>query len=186
MHTGIHKRRIAAKVSLLLISTSMSIVAVTNAQEAKSFLLTAYANAAGGENLVSGRYNAALAQITSNEQALATPERDRKTNACVAYAALGQLRQARVACDAAVTAAQRHTSHSFRGLSKDRVGASDDVAIAYTNRAIVHSLSHKAVSSAEDLAKAHSLAPTADFVARNIATFRDSHGGAAQVAVTAR
>jgi hypothetical protein len=180
------KRRIATKVTFLLISTSMSILAATHAQEARSFLLTAYANAAGGENLVAGRYDAALAQITSSEQALATPQRVKKTNACVAYAALRRLSEARVACDAAVTAAQRDKTHSFQGPSSDRVDGNDDVAIAYTNRAIVQSLSHKAVSSAEDLAKAHSLAPTADFVARNIAVFRYTRGGAAQVAVTVR
>jgi len=57
------------------------------------------------------------------------------------------------------------------------------VAIAYTNRAIVHMLSKDSASAKADLERAKSLAPTADFVSRNLAAVQSSRSTIAQLEV---
>jgi hypothetical protein len=49
------------------------------------------------------------------------------------------------------------------------------LAIAYSNRAVLHWLSKDAVAAARDLAEAAALTPKADFVARNITALRSPH-----------
>ena len=57
------------------------------------------------------------------------------------------------------------------------------VAIAYTNRAVVHLMSSDTASAKADLAKAQSLAPKAEFVSRNIAALQSSRSTIAQLEV---
>jgi hypothetical protein len=185
MNSVLH-RKSAPKVTLLFASVAVSLSAVTHAQPDTPFLLTAYVDAVGGERLIAGQYDTALVQIRSATQTDANTEVVNKTNACVALAVLKQLDQARQACDDAVTAASRDRLHSSGVVSKSRLDENESVAIAYTNRAVVHSLANEAVSSAEDLAEAYSLAPTSKFVARNIATFRTSHNAAVGLEVVSR
>jgi hypothetical protein len=85
-----------------------------------------------------------------------------------------------------VSAANRDRMHSSGIVSRSRLDENESLAIAYTNRAIVHSLAHEGVSSAENFAEAHSLAPTSDFVARNIAAFRTIRFAPAGVEVVSR
>jgi hypothetical protein len=183
---SVFHRKSAPQVALLLASVAASLSAVTQAQPDSPFLLTAYADAVGGERLIAGQYDTALVQIRNATQTDVNAEGVNKTNACVALAVLKQLDQARQACDEAVTAANRDKLHSSGVVSKSRLDENESVAIAYTNRAVVHSLANEAVSSAEDLAEAHSLAPTSEFVARNIAAFRTSRNVAAGLQVVSR
>jgi len=179
------RRKSAPGVALLLASITSSLSAVAHAQPDSPFLLTAYVDAVGGERLIAGQYDTALVQIRSAAQT-DTAKVVNKTNACVALAVLKQLAQARKACDDAVTAASRDRLHSSGVVSKSRLDENESVAIAYTNRAVVHSLSKEAVSSAEDLAEAYSLAPASEFVARNIAAFKISRTVAAGLEVVSR
>jgi hypothetical protein len=180
------RRKSMPTAALLLASFSVSMTALTHAQGDNPFRLTAYADAAGGERLIAGQYDTALVQIRSAAQTGADAEIVNKTNACVAHAALRQLDQARKACDDAVTAANSDRMHASGIVSKSRLDEDESVAIAYANRAVVHSLAHEAVSCAEDLAEAYSLAPTSQFVVRNIAAFRTSRVVAAGVEVVSR
>lgn len=173
------------KVALLL-ATATSLSVAAQAQPGRGFVLTAYSDAVGGERLLAGHYSAALVQIRGAKNGTAGTAVVKTTNACVAYAILGKLTEARAACDAAVAAATLERSHATGVVSKSRADEDSSVAIAYSNRAIVRSLSHQAVSSAEDLAEAHSLAPQSDYVVRNIAAFRQVPGTVAQLEVSAR
>jgi hypothetical protein len=47
-------------------------------------------------------------------------------------------------------------------------------------------MSNEAVSSAEDLAEAHSLAPQSEYVVRNIAAFKQAPGSGAQLEISPR
>jgi hypothetical protein len=183
---SLNRRRSAPKVALLLASFAASMSATTHAQQESPFALTAYADAAGGERLIAGQYDTALVQIRSAPQTEANAPGVDKTNACVAHAVLKQLDQAGKACDEAVTAANRDRMHSAGIVSRSRLDENESLAIAYTNRAIVHSLAHEGVRCAEDLAEAYSLAPTSDFVVRNIAAFRTSRTAPAGVEVVSR
>jgi hypothetical protein len=180
------RRKSMPKVALLLASVATSLSAVTQAQPDSPFLLTAYVDAVGGEQLIAGQYDTALVQIRSAMQTDTTADVVNTTNACVALAVLKQLDQARKACDDAVTAANRDRLHSSGVVSKSRLDENESVAVAYMNRAVVHSLSNEAVSSAEDLAEAHALAPRSEFVARNIAAFRTSRDVVAGLEVVSR
>ncbi|MDB6045020.1 MAG: hypothetical protein JWM63_3571 [Gammaproteobacteria bacterium] len=183
---SVFHRHSAPMAALLLAGVAASLPAVTRAQPDSPFLLTAYVDAVGGERLVAGQYDTALVQIRSATQTDVSADVVNKTNACVALAELKQLAQARQACDDAVTAASRDRLHSSGVVSKSRLDENESVAIAYTNRAVVHSLAKEAVSSAEDLAEAYSLAPAAEFVARNIAAFRTNRNVAAGLEVVSR
>jgi hypothetical protein len=169
----------------LLAVTSLCVSAATVAEPAKGFVLTAYPDAVGGEHLLSGHYSAALEQIRGAKSGAGSAQVFKTTNTCVAYAMMRRLSAARVACDAAVAAATLDRSHVSGLVSKSRAEEDALVAIAYSNRAIVHSLAREAVSSAEDLAEAHSLAPESEYVARNIAAFKQAPGSAIPVEIGA-
>jgi hypothetical protein len=106
------------------------------------------------------------------------------TNLCVAHTAMRHWNEARVACDAAIKDAERRKPRGFVSPLSDAVDHNTYIAIAYSNRAVVHWLSKEAVPAAEDLAKAHKTAPQADFVVRNILAFKAPHRALPQVAVT--
>jgi hypothetical protein len=146
------------------------------AQQQVGFVLTAYADTVGSQSLLAGHYDAAIAEIRSARRGTASTDVVADTNACVAYAVRHRLAEAQSACDRAVLAATRAKSHSSGVVSSSRQAEDATVAIAYANRAVVRALALKKVGSAEDLAEAHSLAPDADFVTRNIAAFRTTTG----------
>jgi hypothetical protein len=163
---------------------TLSLAGAAHATEAhKPFVLTAYSNGAGGKNLLAGKYELALTEIeaSKNNTIMASTH---ATNLCVAQTALRHWNEARVACDAAIKDAVRRKPRGFVSPLSDAVDHDTYIAIAYSNRAVVHWLSKEAVPAAEDLAKAHKMAPHADFVARNILAFKAPHRALPQVAVT--
>ncbi len=148
--------------------------------------MTAYTNGAGGKSLVAGDFDAAVAQVRRNTADAMTLQ----TNRCVAYTMTGQFDSAQSVCDSAI----RNARHDLSGVSAStlwqREMLSEYLAIAYSNRAVLHWLSHDAVAAARDLADAVELSPKAEFVARNITALRSPHdtrpqeNAVAQVAVT--
>src|SRR5579862_5818723 len=102
----------ATRITTILVATGLCLTAVTQAAQRNPFLLTVYADAPGGRPLVSGHYAAALLELRSAPAATLSAAVLDKTNACVAYAALRRLPEAREACDAAVTATDRDKTHS--------------------------------------------------------------------------
>jgi len=164
-----HKVSVAKVVSLLVAS---SLLVATGAQAAETahtpLVLTAYSNGVGGPDLVQGKYDVALAQIQRFKPQLMMASSAKDTNLCVAYAATKQLAEAKTACNAALKSAKYDKLSSSRFSS----GGSREnayIAIAYTNRAVVHMLSRDQASATADLDHAKALAPDADFVARNLA-----------------
>ena len=166
--------------------TAIGACAATQAEPGKGYVLTAYADAAGADQLLTGHYSAALVTIRGTKGATADSEVVRETNACVAYVMLRRLPEARTACDRAVTAATTDRSHAKGVVSWSRVQEDSAVATALSNRAIVHALSNEVVGSAEDLAEAHSLAPQSDYVVRNIEAFKRLPGVPGQPTLVAR
>jgi hypothetical protein len=184
MDTRLSHRKFVTRITSVVV-TALCATTAAQAAPAQGFVLTAYSDAVGGERLLSGQYSAALVQIRGAKTGAGGAEVVRKTNACVAYAVLGKLSEARVACDAALAAATLDRSHAKGVVSRSRSEEDSSVAIAYSNRAIVHSLSNEAVGSAEDLAEAHSLAPQSAYVVRNIAAFKQAPGSLTQLEVAA-
>jgi hypothetical protein len=145
-------------------------VAATQAADvaATPMMLTAYVNGAGGESLISGQYDAAIAQLKQDRPNGATAYSAKMNNLCVAYTITKQLTDAKAACTAAVKAAKYDRLSSQRyapGSSRENAY----VAIAYANRAVAAMLAQDSVSAKSDLERARSLAPSAEFVSRNMA-----------------
>lgn len=154
-------RALGAGLALLLASASAL------AGDAQRFVFTAYSDAAGGADVVAGRYHAALAQLKIYPRMTDLDAAATNTNRCVAYSMTLQWRAARTACDAAVRASDEQPMRSGNSL-----------AVAYANRAVMFWLSNDDVAAGKDLARAQALSPHAQFVARNVAALR-IHGAVA-------
>jgi len=151
------------------------------ADGAQRFVFTAYSDAAGGADVVAGRYQAALVELGHHSDILDLDPAADKTNRCVAYSMTLHWQQAQAACDAAVDAATQEWSAQPAWLPPANP---DSLAVAYTNRAVLRWLAHDDAAAREDLAKAQKLSPHAGFVALNIAALK-LHAEMAQAVVSA-
>jgi hypothetical protein len=149
------------------------------ADGAQRFVFTAYSDAAGGADVVSGRYQAALEELATHRDIMDHDQSAANTNRCVAYSMTLHWQEARAACDAAVHAAveQRRSAQASWLPSSN----TESLAVAYANRAVVNWLSHDDAAARADLAKARDLSPQSGFVAHNLAALA-MHAGMAQVA----
>ena len=155
-------RALGAGLALALASTAAL------ADGAHRFVFTAFSDATGGDEVVAGRYGAALEKLTS---AGVTGRLDRSavdTNRCVAYSMSLRWQEARAACDAAVQMAMEQRTRPPVWWDWMHTSADDYLAVAYANRAVVRWLSNDDAAAREDLAKAQALAPGADFIAKNL------------------
>jgi tetratricopeptide (TPR) repeat protein len=180
-----NKRSAAKSLSLLIAGSLLTTAAAQAAEAARNpLVLTAYYNGVGGTDLLNGKYDTALADIQKYKPQMSLMASAKATNLCVALAATKQLTEAKTACDAALKMARDDKLSSSRftpGTSHDNAY----IAVAYANRAVVHMLSHDEASAKADLEKAQGLAPSADFVARNVAAVSSSSSSTiAQLDVT--
>ena len=129
-------------------------------------VLSAYVDAADGENLLAARYDAVIATLGSHGQHFKQDALAASTNLCVAYIMMHRWGEANPACDEAVQFAKLELPEmaQFPFHSHDV-----HVAAAYSNRAVLESLEHRSMRAADDLAKARALAPDSEFVAQNLA-----------------
>jgi len=179
-----NKRGVPKSASLIVTSSLLAAAAAQAAETTHTpLVLTAYYNGVGGNELISGKYDLALTEIQTYKPQMALAASAKATNLCVAYAATRQLPAAMTACDAALKSAKEDRLSASR-LTPGSSHENAYVAIAYANRAVVHMLSRDAASAKADLAKAQSLAPKADFVARNVAAVDNSRSTIAQLQVT--
>jgi hypothetical protein len=171
-------------VSLLIAATSAVATGAQAAERAHTpMVLTAYSNGAGGSNLLKGNYTDALAEIQHYKPNAMLPASAKATNLCVAYAVTKQLSAAKDACNAALKQAKYDRLTASRYAS----GATQEnayVAVAYSNRAVVHMLAKDEASAKADLERAKVLAPNAEFVSKNaIAVASKSRSTIAQLEV---
>jgi tetratricopeptide (TPR) repeat protein len=143
------------------------------ADGAHRFVFTAYSDAAGGADVVAGRYQAALEELEHHRDIMDLDPSAANTNRCVAYSMTLHWQEARTACDAAVhAAAEQQRSAQASWLPSSNI---ESLAVAYANRAVVNWLSHDDAAARQDLAKARELSPRATFVAQNLAALK-MHG----------
>ena len=152
-HSHLRARAIGAGLALALVSGAAL------ADGAHRFVFTAYTDAAGGEEVLEGRYRAALLELRDRPDIMELDPSATNTNRCVAYSMTLQWQQARAACDEAVREATQASDGEY-------------VALAYANRAVMRWMTHDETAAEEDLTKARELAPRADFVAQNVAALR--------------
>lgn len=131
----------------------------------KRLTLMAFETAAGGRALVSGRTERAIDQIYAKSTRSVSAQT--LTNLCVANTALRRYDDAHKTCDAAVASANAKRSKGYRpGVSRQMLDAS--AAAAYSNRAVLHLLSHNTPAAQNDLASARAISPRAFYVMRNL------------------
>jgi hypothetical protein len=179
-----HKRHLGKLASATAIAASsiLSVAAVQAETTSTPMVLTAYINGAGGESVIAGKFDAALKEIGTDHSMSSTAYSAKLTNLCVTYAAKKQLTEALSACDLAVRTAKYDRISSQR-YSPGSPRENAYVAIAYTNRAVVHMMSKDSESAKSDLARAKSLAPTAEFVSKNLAAVQNTSSKIAQLNV---
>ena len=169
---------LAAAVSLLLGQA-------VQADPAHNFVLTAYSNGMGGADLISGNYGAAAEALHSHPTLSEFDASTTSNNRCVALAMTKQFDSAHKACDQAVRDAQQERALLPSYQYWARKFKNDYLAVALSNRAVLHWISSDTEAAANDLKKAETLSPNADFVMRNRAALEYSHAApaVAQVAV---
>ncbi len=166
-----NRGRYAQAVSLGILTATLA--GAAHAADSDAFVLVAYSNRTGGENLSSGDfghaaqavYAASPTELTSDPQALAT-------NRCVAYAMTGQMDKAHAACDAAVHAARASDGAAALWNPKSRHESDAASAVAYSNRAVLHWLDADLPAAEADLARARTLDPQAQFIVANLTALR--------------
>jgi len=144
---------------------------VAHADQPNKFVMTAYENSSGGDNIVSGDYATALAKMRyahSDDSAITT-------NKCVAYTMTAQFATARSMCDDAVTEAKKDLLHSSSVSLWERGMLEQSLAIAYSNRAVLDWLSHDPSAAERDLSDAQALSPQGDYVAHNVNALHSPH-----------
>jgi len=159
----------AAAVALLLGQAAQA------ADPDHNFVLTAYSNGTGGTELISGNYGAAAEALHSPPPITAFDASTTSNNRCVAFTMTKQWDSARIACDQAVRDAQHERSMLPSYEYWARKFKNDYLAVALSNRAVLHWMSADSAAAANDLKRAEELSPTADFVAHNRAALEYSH-----------
>jgi len=180
-HTG----KLAAATAAIPFSALAIFSAVAaNAADvtAPKLMLTAYINGAGGESVMAGKYDEALTEIKRDRAASSDAYTAKITNQCVTYTVMKQIPQAMSACDEALRAAKYDRLSALRFAPGSAIQNSY-VAIAYTNRAVVHMMAKDIEGAKSDLARAKSLAPDAEFVSKNLLAMETSSSKIAQVNV---
>ena len=170
---------LAAAVSLLLGSAAQA------GEQSHNFVLTAYSNGTGGPDLISGNYAAAAEALHYPFNMTLSDASTTSNNRCVALTMTKQWDSARVACNQAVRDAQQEKAMLPSYQYWARKFKNDYLAVALSNRAVLHWMSSDPAAAANDLKRAAALSPKADFVARNLAALEYSHtgGAVAQVSV---
>lgn len=181
-HTG----KLASAIAATSIFSGLAIFSAVAANAADvtapKLMLTAYINGAGGESVMAGKYDEALTEIKRDRSASSDTYTAKITNQCVTYAVMRQLPQALSACDEALRAAKYDRMSTLR-YAPGAVSQNSYVAIAYTNRAVVHMMSKDVEGAKSDLARAKSLAPDAEFVSKNLLAMGTTSSKIAQLDV---
>lgn len=176
-------RQVSPITISLLTSALMWVAPTVNATErgADQFMVRVYSNGLGSQEILRGRYEAALAQIETSRGVDEAMRFEAATNLCVAQMMAGRFESARTACDAAVKSA-RASAIATPTWGPPAGGAhQEDVAVAYANRAVLHWLTDDAQGAANDLAQAKRLSSKADFVTRNVTALLSSHSTVTQI-----
>jgi hypothetical protein len=106
--------------------------------ESGKLTLSGYIDAAVGEQLMAGNYDAVINKLAPHMSEFTSDEVAASTNLCVAYVASGRLHEAQGACNEAIAMARlmdRDVSLS------ERLAHTDALSVAYANRAVLTRLS---------------------------------------------
>jgi len=150
--------RFAALAWLLLAA------AVHANEPSRKLTLSVYLDTAGADSVLAGKYDVAIKQLGSHGASFQRDQIAASTNLCVALIMSRQWDQARSTCDEAVNDARFNTADNTLGARQEQ---QKEMAIAYSNRAVLEYLTDKPQNATRDVERAHSLAPSTEFVSQN-------------------
>jgi len=149
------------------------------AQAHGKLVLSAYADRAAGESLLAGRYGEVIARLGARGVEFASDAVAASTNLCVAYVMTRQWNAAHAVCDEAVERARLDAAEL---TIYARELHAEEVALAYSNRAVLEWLSDRKRDAADDLSRAQAFSPSSEFVTRNLTALRANGVAAPPVA----
>lgn len=167
----------AAAASLLLGATALA------ADGGHSFVLTAYSNGQGGPELLNGDFASATKVLSHVSPTFALQTSTTSNNRCVAMAVTRQWDAARAACDQAVRDAQLDKINLPSYQYGARRNQDEYLAIALSNRAVLHWMSSESEAAASDLKRAQMLSPSSATVLQNKQALEQSRTSVARVDV---
>jgi hypothetical protein len=184
---GSYSRNSRENGSWLGLAAAASLLLGSAAQAGEhNFVLTAYTNGRGGQALVTGDYEAAGKALSYKPTLSAFDTSTNSNNRCVSLTVTKQWDAAKTACDKAVRDAERDKTMlpSFESWAQ---GAQDNfIAVALSNRAVLHWMADNSEAAAADLKRAEQLAPKSAFVQRNKSALEYSHREATRVDVASK
>lgn len=174
-----------ATVALAPIAILASMLSITSAQAdipGKKLVLSVFLDTPGAASVLAGDYAAAIRKLGSHSPYDQSGTLAADTNLCVAYTMTQQWDAAHSKCDAAVIDARMRGADDVFDF-----GASHNaqLAIAYSNRAVLNWLQNRPDKAVADVTRARSLAPKSDFVAQNWATVNGKPDNATGPAIAA-
>jgi hypothetical protein len=151
-----------------------------------NFVLTAYTDGRGGRALISGDYAAAGKALGFKPTLAAFDTSTNSNNRCVSLTVTKQWDAARGACDKAVSDAERERTTLPATQSWAQSVEDNYVAVALSNRAVLHWMADESDAAAADLERAAALSPKSAFVQRNKSALEFSHRQLARADVASK
>lgn len=174
-------------LSVLGLAAAASLLLGSAAQAGEhNFVLAAYTNGRGGQALVSGDYDAAGKALGFKPTLSAFDTSTNSNNRCVSLTVTKQWDAARAACDKAVSDAERDRTSLTAFEIWARPAENDYVAVALSNRAVLHWMTDESDAAAADLERAAALSPKSAFVQRNKSALEFSHKQLARADVASK
>jgi hypothetical protein len=133
--------------------------------------LSVYEETPGARNVLKGNYQDAIKQLKDVRMNRETEYTS--TNLCVALIMTSQTEAAKPVCDDAIVQAKGRMPPSLFHASASEKAL---LALAYSNRAVLSWLRKQPDSAAEDVTRAHALAPDANFVMANWLVYNSKNG----------
>jgi len=175
------------QLSWLGLAAAASLLLGSAAQAGEhNFVLTAYTNGRGGEALVTGDYDSAGRALSYKAAPSSFDTSTNSNNRCVSLTVTKQWDAARAACDKAVRDAEHEKAALPAFESWARSTENDYVAVALSNRAVLHWMADESDAAAVDLKRAEALSPKSAFVLRNKSALEYSHHESARVDVASK
>ncbi len=146
-------------------------------------MLSGYTDGVAGASLMAGDYQRVIERLGSRGLEYSSDELSASTNLCVAYIVTRHWTAAHPACDEAIRIARMSPRDSllFTHEIQDY-----QVALAYSNRAVLNWLEARRENAASDMAHARALSPAAQFVAQNAVALASVNAASAAAVVSAR
>ncbi|HTX24815.1 MAG TPA: hypothetical protein VMD03_09170 [Steroidobacteraceae bacterium] len=169
MRKAIKRNAGATALGALVLGSTMFGATAHADVAAHKLVLSGYADGAEGEHLLAGKYAAVIERLGAHGAAFAGNEVAASTNLCVAYIMTHSWKAADGTCDEAVREARLDLPDPTIAA---RLTRNEEVAIAYSNRAVLKMLEGRSAGAADDLARARSLSRS-PFVTQNLSAVNE-------------